>query len=622
MKKSTYALLLLLIISGSNYAQNIQDHLIAHYDFNGNANDLSGNGNDGIVHGPTLTSGRSNIPNTAYYFNGIDDYIQVPDNASFQIADNKVTIALWVKVNYPGNKFFLYKGSNQFNREYSLGLSAGTDSLAGFNINNLGGWDSNQYSVNSKTVIQSDTWYYIVGSWDGKTQKIYVNGMLENTSEPTVQIGDYNSDLYIGTYGGKIEDYAFNGTIDDIMIFNTALTDEEVYQLYFPKIKANFSSDTTMGIVPLTVHFFDQSVITDSTDKILTWEWDFNNDGQIDSSSQNPEWTYINPGIYAVKLTVSDSVNQYTEIKENYITAFSENPYILTVEDVPNDQGKWVKLKFLRSIYDTDSLILLKTTSPELYTVEINDGSGWTAAASTAAYGKTIYTILVPTTKDSTVNSPGTINFRVIASMQEGNFVSDKKAGYSVDNLAPSIPEGLQGILTPNSKVKLEWMSNSEKDFNYYSIYKSFSGMQYRKINTTIDTVFFDDSTQYNIDYYYKISAVDYSGNESEKSNEVKITITDANDKSQIPLKYGLFQNFPNPFNPSTIIRYTVAKESFVNIILYNVLGKQIATLVNESKPAGNYSVQFNAINLPSGIYFYKMQAGTFVETKKLLLLK
>ena len=83
-----------------------------------------------------------------------------------------------------------------------------------------------------------------------------------------------------------------------------------------------------------------------------------------------------------------------------------------------------------------------------------------------------------------------------------------------------------------------------------------------------------------------------------------------------------LKQNYPNPFNPSTRINYTIPKTSFVNLKIYNVLGKEVATLVNEIKPAGNYEVLFNGSNLASGVYFYKMEADKFSSTKKFILLK
>jgi len=88
------------------------------------------------------------------------------------------------------------------------------------------------------------------------------------------------------------------------------------------------------------------------------------------------------------------------------------------------------------------------------------------------------------------------------------------------------------------------------------------------------------------------------------------------------PLQFQLYNNYPNPFNPSTSIQYAVKDRQFVTLKVYDVLGNEVATLVNEEKPAGSYEVAFDAAQLSSGIYFYKLQAGSFVETKKMILLK
>ena len=91
---------------------------------------------------------------------------------------------------------------------------------------------------------------------------------------------------------------------------------------------------------------------------------------------------------------------------------------------------------------------------------------------------------------------------------------------------------------------------------------------------------------------------------------------------SVLPKDIYLYQNYPNPFNPSTKIKYSIPKLSQVQIKIYDVLGNEVVTLVNEEKPAGIYDVEFNAQTLPSGIYFYKLQAGSLVKTKKMAFLK
>ena len=83
-----------------------------------------------------------------------------------------------------------------------------------------------------------------------------------------------------------------------------------------------------------------------------------------------------------------------------------------------------------------------------------------------------------------------------------------------------------------------------------------------------------------------------------------------------------LHQNYPNPFNPTTKISYQIPELSYVKLKIYDVLGKEIATLVSEEKPAGNYEINFNAFDVTSGIYFYQLETESYLETKKMILLK
>ncbi|MFI5145515.1 MAG: T9SS type A sorting domain-containing protein [Ignavibacteria bacterium] len=89
-----------------------------------------------------------------------------------------------------------------------------------------------------------------------------------------------------------------------------------------------------------------------------------------------------------------------------------------------------------------------------------------------------------------------------------------------------------------------------------------------------------------------------------------------------VPETYSLSQNYPNPFNPSTTIDYQLPISGFVKISVFDVLGQEVKTLVNEYKQAGTYNVRFDASELPSGVYFYKITSGDFTGTKKLTLIK
>jgi hypothetical protein len=100
-----------------------------------------------------------------------------------------------------------------------------------------------------------------------------------------------------------------------------------------------------------------------------------------------------------------------------------------------------------------------------------------------------------------------------------------------------------------------------------------------------------------------------------------EVTIVEEN-LIEAPSSYILSQNYPNPFNPSTTIRYSVPQLSKVVIKVYDILGNEIATLMDEEKSVGTYEITWNAENLPSGVYFYQMRAGDYVNTKKMILLK
>ena len=103
----------------------------------------------------------------------------------------------------------------------------------------------------------------------------------------------------------------------------------------------------------------------------------------------------------------------------------------------------------------------------------------------------------------------------------------------------------------------------------------------------------------------------------------LKLDIPEENiENKSVPDKFSLGQNYPNPFNPSTVISFAIPTQAFVTVKVYDILGREVKTLMNETKPAGYYEINFNASDLPSGTYIYEIRAGNFVETKKMILLK
>jgi hypothetical protein len=122
----------------------------------------------------------------------------------------------------------------------------------------------------------------------------------------------------------------------------------------------------------------------------------------------------------------------------------------------------------------------------------------------------------------------------------------------------------------------------------------------------------------------YKIKVRDYNNNFSDFSSTVSINFSKFNkiNSGFVKYDYNLDQNYPNPFNPTTTINYSIKDGGLVILKVFDMLGSEVANLINERKEPGNYSVEFNAADLPSGVYIYKIKAGNFVSTKKLILLQ
>ncbi len=114
--------------------------------------------------------------------------------------------------------------------------------------------------------------------------------------------------------------------------------------------------------------------------------------------------------------------------------------------------------------------------------------------------------------------------------------------------------------------------------------------------------------------YQYRLKQLDFDGTFS-YSNIVQVEIT-------APSKFQLYQNYPNPFNPSTLISYQIPVSSNVTLKVYDAIGNEVATLVDEFKPAGNYDFRFDSAVIPSGVYFYQLKTDNFLQTRKMLLLK
>lgn len=172
-----------------------------------------------------------------------------------------------------------------------------------------------------------------------------------------------------------------------------------------------------------------------------------------------------------------------------------------------------------------------------------------------------------------------------------------------------------------NNTVTLNWSTATELNNKGFEIQKKSATSDFMTVgfvngngsSTEVHSYSFSE-TNIAGTYTYRLRQVDFNGN-SEFSDAVEVVVSN-------PDQYSLNQNYPNPFNPSTKIDFTLAQSGMVKLAVYNLLGQQVQTLVNEVRGAGSHSVSFNASNLTSGIYFYKLETPDFSKTMKMILNK
>jgi len=173
------------------------------------------------------------------------------------------------------------------------------------------------------------------------------------------------------------------------------------------------------------------------------------------------------------------------------------------------------------------------------------------------------------------------------------------------------------GVKTSGSTVNISWQTATETNNYGFELYRDFEKIGFIKgagTTTEVKNYSFVDENLIPGIYRYDLSQLDFNG--------IKFHLGTLNVEVVKLSEYELYQNYPNPFNPSTLIKYNLPESGLVTIKVFDVVGSEIKTLVNEEKPAGIYEVKFDASEVPSGIYFYKLQAGSYTETKKMLLMK
>jgi hypothetical protein len=331
---------------------------------------------------------------------------------------------------------------------------------------------------------------------------------------------------------------------------------------------------------------------------------------------------------------------------------------IISITDVPNDQGKqvmilWTKfpaemLSFERAenygVWRLDDAPTSGVEIPRVknYREMLTSGPVGTQVAlgemvstfvgTVPATGLDAYSFVAPTLFDSTASGMEW-SFFVIAAYSAGNatvYLSPPDSGYSVDNLMPVTPTGLAAVEVTGG-VQLTWNAPSDPDIDVFDVFRSttasFDPTGMTPIASVKDVEYLDQDVANGTQYYWKIQAVDFSGNRSDYSDEVTLVVTDVETLEGLPTEFALKQNYPNPFNPTTEIGFAVPKATHVRLSVYTISGELVTTLVDDMMQAGRYRVTWdgqtiNGTPVSSGLYLYRINAGDFVQTMKMVLLK
>ncbi|MCP4580393.1 MAG: T9SS type A sorting domain-containing protein [candidate division Zixibacteria bacterium] len=261
-----------------------------------------------------------------------------------------------------------------------------------------------------------------------------------------------------------------------------------------------------------------------------------------------------------------------------------------------------------------DSDVLVRTSTGQ-----------WDLSSTDGAYS---IADVPPGTPDITFSKPGWFPLTLENIQISANeFTLDQNAALNIcpmpTNLTAS--EGLQ------DHINIQWAEVNHPDIAGYNLYRSrWENGIYTKINDTpiLEGSFNDYSTVDDNIYWYYTTTI-YAGADyqavslgSNKDYGSNVDITEIDEISNIPDKFALMQNYPNPFNQSTTIRYDLPKAGDVTIDIYDILGRKVETLINGNQPAGHHQVTWNARDMATGMYFYKLNADNFSETKKMIMLK
>jgi photosystem II stability/assembly factor-like uncharacterized protein len=605
--------------------------LVSWWDGDGNANDRMNRNQGSLVNGTTFATG---LVGQAFSFDGVDDYVSAPGTGIDSL--QQLTIEAWVRLNSmpPIKERFVTLGVPN---EKAVLRYDGTSGPGQLHFYMRIGGALREIRVNN--VLQTGVFYHVAGTYDGNAMRLYLNG-AEAGSLAVAGLVGVGAGVYLSAW---VE--ALDGLLDEIAIYDRALSSAEIQAIYLADSLGKCNTFISHGIVLPQGWNMNSSFVAPRDSTLDTMMVKIQPHLVLMKNGAGQIYTPLFGGIntigkwnprhgYKIYMSAADTVT---------ITGIEIHP-----ESTPLQlaQGWNLSAYLPNSPMSADSalagivsnVVVVKNNAGQIYTPLF--GGINTIGQMKPGQGYQMYL-----TQASTLTYPANTSPTPPSILTKQNVIAGTTGVSSPVHYASSVSNtGANAILFVESSELKE-----SDEVGVWTEKKMPVGSGVVHQGRAVITIWGDNSiTQDIIDGAVEGESLALTMWSVEEKKETPLSISSLQDAltgkqvenvlryetdgvwiargvkeaKEIPTTFSLSQNYPNPFNPSTTIKYGLPKDVKVTLEVYNILGQRVAVLADEAQEAGYHEVVFQNANLASGVYFYRLRAEDFVETKKLIFLR